>query len=584
MLEQIDLKAKRMTKEEYKPLHDDLIERLVVLQQQARLRGVGLVVLVEGWRGAGKGSRISDLMYELDARATSVYVTQDVDPKEIKGFPGRRYGVRGFEPLMQEFWHALGERGTITIYDRGWYTAAADKALFGASGVDRKAMKKLAKRMRNLPRTEAGAAKARDELRGNRVSAYQHIAHNFEQMLVDDGYVVVKLFVHVSKKAQRKRLKALSSDPKTAWRVPKSKLVYAEHYDEAYELYDEFLEGSNFSFAPWTIVNGEDRRTANVQIATALVEALEDALETGPNAADEAAKAKAARNSAQAGDVASSDSAKEVAADAEATRAAAEAEAAAAHALAPRSSNFLVMAGHPKIDHSLEHPRISTREEYRAQLKSEQSKLGELEMEMYQKRVPLMLMYEGWDAAGKGGNIKRVAQAIDARGYTIFPSPAPTKPELMHPHLWRYWTRLPKAGHVGIYDRSWYGRVLVERVEGFASPEQWTRAYDEINAFERELVQWGAILLKFWVDVTPEEQLRRFEDRANDPAKQWKITDEDWRNRDKYPQYKAAVDDMFRLTSTTFAPWIILESDDKYHARIKALRVINAALEARLHG
>ena len=283
MLEQIDLKAKRMTKEEYKPLHDDLIARLVVLQQQARLRGVGLVVLVEGWRGAGKGSRISDLMYELDARATSVHVTQDVDPKDIKQFPGRRNGVRGYEPLMQEFWQALGERGTITFFDRGWYSAAADKALFGASGVDRKSLKKLAKKMRSLPRAEAGAAKARDELRGNRVSAYQHIAHNFEQMLVDDGYVVVKLFVHVSKKAQRKRLDALRSDPKTAWRVPESKLVYAEHYDEAYELYDEFLEGSNFSFAPWTIVNGEDRRAANVQIAAALVEALEDALATGPN-------------------------------------------------------------------------------------------------------------------------------------------------------------------------------------------------------------------------------------------------------------------------------------------------------------
>ena len=180
------------------------------------------------------------------------------------------------------------------------------------------------------------------------------------------------------------------------------------------------------------------------------------------------------------------------------------------------------------------------------------------------------------------GNIKRVAQALDARAYTIFPSPAPTKPELLHPHLWRYWTRLPKAGHVGIYDRSWYGRVLVERVEGFASVSEWTRAYDEINEFERDLVRWGAILLKFWVDVSPEEQLRRFRDREQDPAKQWKITDEDWRNRDKYPQYKAAVEDIFRLTSTPFAPWIILESDDKRYARVKALKIINDALEARL--
>ena len=192
-------------------------------------------------------------------------------------------------------------------------------------------------------------------------------------------------------------------------------------------------------------------------------------------------------------------------------------------------------------------------------------------------------MYEGWDAAGKGGNIKRVAKALDARAYEIYPSPAPTKPELAHPHLWRYWTRLPQAGKVGIYDRSWYGRVLVERVEGFATPEQWGRAYDEINAFEHELVQWGAVLLKFWVDITPDEQLARFEARAADPAKTWKLTDEDWRNRDKYPQYKAAVDDMFRLTSTEFAPWTVLESDDKHYARIQALRAISEALEARLH-
>ncbi|MBO4352188.1 MAG: UDP-galactose-lipid carrier transferase [Eggerthellaceae bacterium] len=241
------------------------------------------------------------------------------------------------------------------------------------------------------------------------------------------------------------------------------------------------------------------------------------------------------------------------------------------------------MENYPQLDHLAEKPRIETQDEYRTQLKEEQARFRRLQEEMYRKRVPLMLMYEGWDAAGKGGNIKRVAQAIDARTYDIFPSPAPTKPELAHPHLWRYWTRLPEAGRVGIYDRSWYGRVLVERVEGFATPEQWSRAYDEINAFEHELVQWGAILLKFWVDITPDEQLVRFEARASNPAKTWKITDEDWRNREKYEQYKEAVNDMFRLTSTEFAPWTVLESDDKHYARVKALRAINEALEARLH-
>jgi len=289
-------------------------------------------------------------------------------------------------------------------------------------------------------------------------------------------------------------------------------------------------------------------------VAEALVTALEHALAAGPKAAAEKGAEKTP-----------------------------EEEAAAQSACAPRGSNYMIMADYPQIDHSKAKPRIDDWDEYRSLLKKEQERFSALQVEMYRKRVPLMIMYEGWDAAGKGGNIKRIAQAIDARSYQIYPSPAPTPAELAHPHLWRYWTRLPQAGKVGIYDRSWYGRVLVERVEGFATPEQWSRAYDEINAFEHELVQWGAVLLKFWVDITPDEQLARFEARAADPAKTWKLTDEDWRNREKYPQYKAAVDDMFRLTSTTFAPWTVLESDSKYYARIQALKAINEALEARLH-
>ena len=583
MLEQLNLNAPKMSKEEYKPIHDELVKKLVVLQQEARRKGVGLVVLFEGWSGAGKGSRISDLMYELDARATSVHVTEDIDVKAAFKFAGTEWGVTGYDPLMREFWKVLGERGTITFYDRGWYTTAAEQALIEVSNNKPAVMKKLVKQAKNQPIAEIGAAKARHELHGDVVTAYQHIAHDFEQMLVDDGYVVVKLFVHVSKKAQRNRLESLRNNPKTSWRVSEDKLAHAQYYDKAYEVYDQLLEGSNFAFAPWILVNGEDRRTANVQVAEALVGAIEHALAIGPNAAEEEAKKKAAENSARSANAAEGGAEGGTSNDAEAIRAAAEAEAAAQHALAPRGSGSIIMAGYPRIDHSRPKPVFEPKEDYKAALKSEQRKLRELEMEMYQKRIPLMLMYEGWDAAGKGGNIKRVAQALDARAYTIFPSPAPTKPELMHPHLWRYWIRLPKAGHVGIYDRSWYGRVLVERVEGFASPEQWSRAYEEINSFERDLVQWGAILLKFWVDITPEEQLRRFEARQLDPTKTWKITDEDWRNRDKYPQYKMAIDDMFRLTSTTYAPWIVLESDDKHYARIQALRTINEALEARMH-
>lgn len=583
MLEQVDFNQKKMTKEEYKSRHDELIDKLVVLQQEARSRGVGLVVLVEGWSGAGKGSRISDLMYQLDARATSVHMTDDLDVKAARKFAGSKWGVTGMWPMMQEFWKALGERGTITFFNRGWYTAATEKVMFDLTGNEPEEIKKLAKKVKKLVAAETGAAKARGEFRSNVLASYQRIAHDFEQMLVDDGYVVVKLFVHVSKEAQKKRLESLRSNPETAWRVSKAKLRRTMYYDKAYKLFDRLLAGSDFSFAPWTIVNGEDKRIANLQIADALVEALEHALAVKPDEASLEAQKKAAENSKNAAAASEGDATDVVETESDAAIRAAEAEAAAQHALAPTGSDYVILAGYPQIDHSKAKPSIATEEEYRIQLKEEQERFRSLELEMYQKRVPLMLMYEGWDAAGKGGNIKRIAQALDARAYTIFPSPAPTKPELMHPHLWRYWTRLPKAGHVGIYDRSWYGRVLVERVEGFASPEQWARAYDEINAFEHELIQWGAILLKFWVDITPDEQLRRFEARQQDPTKTWKITDEDWRNREKYPQYKQAVDDMFRLTSTPYAPWTVLESDDKHYARIQALKTINAALEARLH-
>ncbi|WP_080799065.1 polyphosphate--AMP phosphotransferase [Arabiibacter massiliensis] len=575
MLETVDFSLPQLPKDEYKERRDELMERLVVLQQQARERGIGLVVLFEGWDGAGKGSRISDLMYHLDARATSVYVTENLDVKAARGFPGAKHGVTGFYPMMQQFWQALGMRGTITFYDRGWYTAATQRMLYTEYGE-----LSLGSRKGDRKKPVAAAiAEARDERHIDTLRSSLASAADFEKQLVDDGYLIVKFFVHVTKEAQKERLTRLHEDPATRWRVDERKLESLRNYEEAYRLYDNLLEGSDFSYAPWHLLNGEDKRRANLQIADTLVAALEGALSVEPDADAAAAAAKAQANSAGALEQAplfGRTPEEEARIREEAERAAAEASS-----RAPRASRFRLVADPPKID-EIDHSLALAPDDYKRELKEQQERLNKLEMEMYQKRIPLMLMYEGWDAAGKGGNIKRVAQALDARAYTIFPSPAPTRPELLHPHLWRYWTRLPKAGHVGIYDRSWYGRVLVERVEGFASVPEWTRAYDEINEFERELVRWGAILLKFWVDVSPDEQLRRFRDREQDPAKQWKITDEDWRNRDRYPQYKAAVEDMLRLTSTPFAPWIVLESDDKRHARVKALKIINDALEARL--
>ena len=557
MLDQVNLNQPDIDKDTYKETHDALIERLVTLQQQARLQGVGLVVLFEGWNGAGKGSRISDLMFNLDARATSVHVTGDFDVDEARAFSDAGHNVTGYWPFMQQFWQALGPRGAITFYDRGWYSVAAERTMcraFGGLNPKRKEGKKGTVRGDQLAaRKEAGVCLAS--------------IREFERGLVDDGYEVVKFFIHVSAEGQRERLERLAADPTTAWRVDKKRLERIGNYEYAYSIYDLMLEGSNFAFAPWTLVNGEDKRRANIVIAQTLVRALESALAR-----------KEAANSAKVASAVDSANVVDASTPADASASADGAAKQPPRFAAPATSRFHLIDDAPtraSVDHSLS----LSPEEYKDELKSLQKRLFRLENNMYQARIPLMVMYEGWDAAGKGGNIKRVAQSLDARAYTIFPSPAPTAPELAHPHLWRYWTRLPKAGHVGIYDRSWYGRVLVERVEGYASPERLTQAYDEINAFEKDLVDWGAILLKFWVEVSPDEQLRRFEERQSNPAKQWKITDDDWRNREKYPQYKKAIEDMFRLTSTSFAPWIILESDDKRYARVKALRTIVAALE-----
>ena len=239
------------------------------------------------------------------------------------------------------------------------------------------------------------------------------------------------------------------------------------------------------------------------------------------------------------------------------------------------------MVESPKLE-DVSHDLVLPREEYSESLKREQKRLLELQQRCFYKKIPLMVAFEGWDAAGKGGCIKRVARALNAGSYHIFTSPAPTASELAHPFLWRYWTRLPRAGAVALYDRTWYGRVLVERIEGFAKDEDWQRAYDEINGFEQQMATWGAVIVKFWVNVSPDTQLERFKERETNAYRTWKIQPDDWRNRAKYSDYWVAVDDMLRLTSTPFAPWTILEADDKSYARVKALATINDAIEAKL--
>ena len=223
-----------------------------------------------------------------------------------------------------------------------------------------------------------------------------------------------------------------------------------------------------------------------------------------------------------------------------------------------------------------------TEEEYDTLLNQYQKRLRELHNELYRKKIPVIIAYEGWDAAGKGGNIKRITEALDPRGYEVHPIASPEPHEKARHYLWRFWNRLPKTGHVAIFDRTWYGRVMVERLEGFCSENDWQRAYVEINEFEKELADWNAVIVKFWVQIDKDTQLARFKERENTPEKRWKITDEDWRNREKWDLYEEAVNEMLQKTNTAYAPWHILESNDKKYARIKALKTVIEAIEKKM--
>ena len=237
----------------------------------------------------------------------------------------------------------------------------------------------------------------------------------------------------------------------------------------------------------------------------------------------------------------------------------------------------------PKLS-EIDLSHVIEEKEYKKELDRLQERLGELHNTIYRKKIPVILCYEGWDAAGKGGNIRRVARPLDPRGFDVIPIASPEPHELHRQYLWRFWTQLPRTGHIAIFDRTWYGRVMVERLEGFCTEKDWLRAYNEINEFERQLTEWGAVVLKFWIQIDQDTQLARFTDRQNTPEKQWKLTEEDWRNREKWPQYEEAINEMLQKTSTENAPWFIIESNDKKYARIKTLKIIIKALEKACEG
>lgn len=356
---------------------------------------------------------------------------------------------------------------------------------------------------------------------------------NFERQLTDNGYLVLKFFMQIEKKEQKEREQDLLESKDTKWRVSLFDQWENTHYKKCKKAFSKYMSDTNASSAPWYIIDAGDKKWAELQVMETLVSNIEVALQNQ------------------------------------------------AHSV-PILQNVFPLEPIPRLADIDLQDKILNDEEYKKELKQLQIELGKLHNKLYRKRIPVIITYEGWDAAGKGGNIKRIAAALDPRGYEVHPIAAPEPSELARHYLWRFWTRLEKNGHFTIFDRTWYGRVMVEPIEKLTPEERVNMAYREINEFESQLHDWGAEIIKFWVNVDKDEQLRRFNERENTPEKRWKITDEDWRNREKWDTYEKYVDRMITLTSTDIAPWTILEGNDKKYARIKALKTIVKRLEKRL--
>jgi len=464
-------------------------EKLKSQQMLVKEKRLPVLVLVEGWGTSGKGSCIGQVIQNIDPRFFKVSSMGELAEDERR------------RPFLWRYFARIPEAGKFMFLDSGWMDEVVKGRLHGGMDDEEYAM-----------HTES--------------------IRRFERQLTDNGYLVMKFFLHISKKEQEKRIERLESDKDTRWRVSRHDLWQNSHYQRCVDAFSSYLKNTNLPSAPWYIIDASARKWTELQVLETLIQGIDIAL----------------TNCAMA---------------------------------VPLLQNVFPLRRTPLLS-EIPLDQMVGDEEYKKELKRLQGRLGELHNRLYRKKVPVIIAYEGWDAAGKGGNIKRITGALDARGYEVHPITSPQPHEKARHYLWRFWTRLPKTGHIAIFDRTWYGRVMVERLEGFCSKNDWMRAYNEINEFEKELSDWGAVVIKFWVQIDKDTQLARFNDRQNTPEKRWKITEEDWRNREKWDLYESAVNEMIQKTSTNYAPWHILESVDKKYARIKALKIVIEELERAL--
>jgi len=494
MFEAVELK-RTLSDKDYQKEVPLLREQLLQLQDELSDAPFSVIILFHGVDGAGKSETVNLLNSWMDPR----------------GIVTRAFGEPSDEererPEFWRFWRETPARGKIALLLSSWYSRPILDYVHEIS---------------KMPIFER---------RLNRIS-------NFERMLVEDGTLLIKYWMHLGKTAQKERLKSLEKDMRTRWRVTETDWRHYKLYNRFIDAAEHAIHKTSTGNAPWTIIEGYDPNYREITVGRTLRDALRRHLDQ-------------AQQPLGAG----------------------------------RNFGTLIPRGDQEkqtILSQLDMTRaFDKREDYKGNLEELQGKLNLLFRDAKQQRHSLVIVFEGWDAAGKGGTIRRITAALDARDYQVISIAAPTDEEKDHHYLWRFWRHLPRAGRVTIFDRSWYGRVLVERIEGFATESSWMRAYSEINDFEEQLHEHGILMAKFWLHITPEEQLRRFEERQNTPFKHYKLTEEDWRNRDKWPRYETAVNDMVERTSTGFAPWTLVEANDKRYARIKVLKTLCAFLEQR---
>jgi polyphosphate:AMP phosphotransferase len=487
-------------KEEFEAEVSKLRLELLVAQHELQEAGVPVIVLLAGADGAGKGETVKRVLEWLDTRGLDTHAFAAPTDEERE------------RPRWWRYWMRLPPRGRIGIFFGSWYSEPLVERAFG-----------------RLSRA-----------RYDRVLS--EIAF-FEQMLAEDGALVVKLWIHLSKKGLRRRLRRLEDDPATRWKVRKADWKHFRKYDRYIEASEHAIRRTDTTHAPWTLVEATDERYRDLMAGRTLLERFRSRLgSAGPD-----------------------------------RRAGAPAGSPAPPPAVSKEASLTIL---DRVDLG---KKLSP-EAYARRLESAQGRLGRLVRAAFEKKRSTVVVFEGWDAAGKGGNIRRITAAMDPRTYRVISVAAPTDEEKAHHYLWRFWRHVPRAGYVTLYDRSWYGRVLVERVEGFARPAEWSRAYLEINDFEHQLVSHGVTLAKFWLHLDPKEQLRRFQEREAVAWKRHKIGPEDWRNREKWGAYADAVSDMVARTSTADAPWTLVAATDKRWARVRVVESLCARLEEALDG